>query len=81
MTVTRQSHDSTHSLNVGLDVEVHEVNVGLVLLAVGKERDERLRDGMTHPLPQAVHMRLVETNCFQERRLRPEQFVHYVLRE
>ena len=53
----------------------------MVLLAVGEEGDERLRDGVTHPLPQAIHVRLMETNGFQEWRLRPEQFIHYVLRK
>ena len=75
------SHDSNNSLNVSLDIKIHEVNVRLVLLAVGEEGDERLRDGVTHPLPQTVHVRLMKTNGFQEWRLRPEQFVHYVLRE
>ena len=67
------------SLNVGLDGEVHEVNVGVVLLAVCHERDEGLSDSMTHPPTQTVHMGLMEANRFQEWCLRPEEFIHDVL--
>ena len=68
-----------HSLNVGLDVQVHEADVGVVLLAVGHEGDEGLGDSMTHPPTQTVHMGFVEANRFQEWRLRPEEFIHNVL--
>ena len=68
-----------NSLNVGLDVEVHEVNVGVVLLTVCHERDEGLGDSMCHPPTQTVHMGLMKANRFQEWCLRPEEFIHNVL--
>ena len=60
-------------------VQVHEADVGVVLLPVGHEGDEGLGNSMTHPPTQTVHMEFVEANRFQEWRLRPEEFIHNVL--